>query len=258
MKNRKIILLGRMGELFGKEHSIKCNTIQEAMHAIDCMRGGLRAYLMECTDKGIDFTVQRGGAIHESLEEMGENQDDFVDSFEAGLKLNDEDLVIGPVPQGAGIGDIFKVVIGVLLIWWGWAVMGAYEAGTAMYFLGQTMVAVGAQIALMGIIGMLAPGAPGSKEDANSLFNGPVNNAKIGIPIPIAYGQTEVGGAVINFGFTKARLASAAGYEWISTGAHNSNITHSGTLGAGGAVGEQETFDIHWILDHPNKMGATE
>ena len=63
MKNRKIILLGRMGELFGKEHSIKCNTIQEAMHAIDCMRGGLRAYLMECTDKGIDFTVQRGGAL---------------------------------------------------------------------------------------------------------------------------------------------------------------------------------------------------
>jgi predicted phage tail protein len=257
MKNRKVILLGKMGELFGREHSIKCNTIQEAMNALDCMRGGLRAYLMECTDKGIDFTVQRGGDIHESLEEIKANQQDFVNSFESGLQLNDEDLVIGPVPQGAGVlGDIIKIVVGVILIYFGWQYMLTAE-GWALVGA-QFMVAVGAQLALAGIIGMLMPGAPGSKENANSLFNGPINNAKIGIPIPIAYGQTEVGGAVINFGFTKQKMSRAQGFEFISTGAHNSNITHSGTLGAGGAVGEQETFDIHWVLDHPNKMGATE
>ena len=258
MKNRKVILLGKMGELFGREHSIKCNTVQEAMHAIDCMRGGLRAYLLECTDKGIDFTVQRGGDIHESLEEIKANQDDFVDSFESGLKLNDEDLVIGPVPQGAGIGDILKIVVAIILIYYGWAIMGNAAAGSWAMAGGQFMVAVGVQLALAGIIGMLTPGAPGSKENANSLFQGPANNAKIGIPIPIAYGKSEVGGAVINFGFTKMKLTRAAGYEWISTGAHNSNITHSGTTGAGGAAGEQETFDVHWVLDQPNKMGANE
>jgi predicted phage tail protein len=216
---------------------------------------------MECTDKGIDFTVQRGGDIHESIEEIRANQDDFVTPFESGLQLNDDDLVIGPVPQGSGgLGDIIKVVVGVILIYFGWAYMLSAEVGVFSWAMvgGQFMVAVGVQLALSGIIGMLMPGAPGNKENANSLFNGPINNAKIGIPIPIAYGQTEVGGAVINFGFTKQRMKRATGYEWISTGAHNSNITHSGTLGAGGAVGEQETFDIHWILDHPNKMGATE
>ena len=61
--NRKVILLGRMGKLFGKEHKVKCKTTQEALHAIDCMVGGLRKYMMECSDLGIGFTIQRGGDI---------------------------------------------------------------------------------------------------------------------------------------------------------------------------------------------------
>ena len=249
--NRKVILLGKMGELFGKEHNIKCNTIQEAMHAIDCMKGGLRAYLLECTDLGINFTVQKGGdIIHETLDEIKENQDEFIDMSEIELSLGEDDLVIGPVPEGAGLlGDIFKVVIGVVLMYIGFQMGG---------FWGSFIISMGSQIALMGIIGMLTPGLPEDKTEENSLFNGPVNNAKVGIPIPLAYGQTEVGGAVINFGFTKTRLKQAAGYEWISTGASDSNITHSGSTGGGGAIGEQETFDVHWVVDQPNKMGANE
>jgi len=243
-----------MGELFGREHNIKCNTIQEAMHAIDCMKGGLRAYILECTDLGINFTVQRGGEIHESIEEIEANQDDFIEMGEQDLLLGNDDLVISPIPQGSGkFSDWIKVIIGVALI-----VIGIMNPGGWSMMWQAFAMSVGSQIALMGIIGLLTPDSPDSKETENSLFNGPVNNAKVGIPIPLAYGRTEIGGAVINFGFTKTRMKSAPGYEWISTGAYNSNITHSGSTGGGGAVGEAETFDVHWVLDHPNKMGASE
>ena len=47
---RTIHLMGRMGQLFGETHRLNCETVQEAMHALDCMKGGVRRYLLECTD----------------------------------------------------------------------------------------------------------------------------------------------------------------------------------------------------------------
>ena len=47
---RTIHLMGRMGQLFGETHRLNCDTVQEAMHALDCMKGGVRRYLLECTD----------------------------------------------------------------------------------------------------------------------------------------------------------------------------------------------------------------
>ena len=57
---RKIILQGRMGELFGREHHLVCKNVHEAIHALDCMKGDVRRYLMDCTDNKIDFLVKKG------------------------------------------------------------------------------------------------------------------------------------------------------------------------------------------------------
>ena len=62
---RTIILQGKMGELFGKTHKLNVKSIQEAMHALDCLKGGVKRYLMECQDLGIHFTIQKGGTIKE-------------------------------------------------------------------------------------------------------------------------------------------------------------------------------------------------
>ena len=48
-----------MGKLFGEHHRLNCKTVQEAMHAIDVMKGGLRQYLMDCTENNVGFTVQK-------------------------------------------------------------------------------------------------------------------------------------------------------------------------------------------------------
>ena len=86
---KNIIFKGRMGELFGEVHRLNVKTIQEAVHAIDVMKGGLKRYLVDCTENGIEFTVQRG--------------EDFIDYEELGLELGKDDIIISPVPRGAGL-----------------------------------------------------------------------------------------------------------------------------------------------------------
>ena len=191
-----------MGKLFGEEHRLNVKTIQEAMHAIDVMKGGLRRYIMECMDLGIRFTVQRGSEVKAMAKE---NLDDFIGEDEIGNFLGDEDIIITPVPAGAFIKKLFKVIVGALLIY------AAIMTGGA---LGYALGAMGAMLALQGIIEMIMPDADGNDQpEKSSLFNGPVNTTKVGVPVPMAYGRVEAGGVVTNFGFTKTRVQSASGYS---------------------------------------------
>tara|TARA_E500000178_G_C17036111_1_gene763448 strand:+ start:2189 stop:2902 length:714 start_codon:yes stop_codon:yes gene_type:complete len=217
---RKIILLGRMGELFGREHHLVCKNVQEAMHAIDQLKGGLRKYLLDCTDKDIRFHVERGEELlnYENLHsDLGEN-----------------DLVITPLPQGSGfLSDLFTAIIGVGLI-----LLGVFTAG-ATTALGVALIVGGGLLALKGIVDMLTPeiGDDGDREDSN-LFKGPINNAKVGIPVPLCYGRLEVGGAPINFGFTEYRATSYPGFRFgkkddYYTGSYSGG-TGGGTAGGGG------------------------
>ena len=191
-----------MGKLFGEEHRLNVKTIQEAMHAIDVMKGGLRRYIMECMDLGINFTVQRGSEVKAMAKE---NLDDFIGEDEIGNFLGDEDIIITPVPAGAFIKKLFKIIVGALLIY------AAVMTGGA---LGYALGAMGAMLALQGIIEMIMPDADGNDQpEKSSLFNGPVNTTKVGVPVPMAYGKVEAGGVVTNFGFTKTRIQSSSGYS---------------------------------------------
>ena len=190
-----------MGKLFGEEHKLNVRTIQEAMHAIDVMKGGLRRYIMECTDLGIKFTVQKGSEVKAMAKE---NLDEFIGEEEIGNFLGDEDIIITPVPAGAFLKGLFKVIVGALLI------VGAVMTGG---LLSAALYAAGAMLALQGIIEMMMPDADGTDQpEKSSLFNGPVNTTKVGVPVPMAYGRVEAGGVVTNFGFTKTRVQSASGY----------------------------------------------
>ena len=108
---RKIILLGRMGELFGKEHELVCKNVHEAMHAIDQMKGGVRKYLLDCTDKGIEFHVAKGSELLDYDNLHGD--------------LGEDDLIVTPLPQGA---DFLKALLGVALIILGVFTFGATTA----------------------------------------------------------------------------------------------------------------------------------
>ena len=195
-----------MGKLFGTKHRLNVKTVQEAMHAIDVMKGGLRRYLMECTDQNILFTVQKGKEVKKYTKENMEKH--FIGYDKLNNNLEDEDIIITPVPSGSSkLSSWFKVIVGVLLIVASFMIPGLGPAAAGM------LASIGVQLALQGIVELLTPDPDNNKEEKSSLFNGPVNTTKTGVPIPIAYGQVEVGGVVTNFSFTRTRVENATGYS---------------------------------------------
>ncbi len=213
---RTIHLMGRMGQLFGETHRLNCNTVQEAMHALDCMKGGVRRYLLECTDSDVQFTVQKG--------------EDFIGMKNIGDTLGKDDIIISPVPAGSKSG-LTKLIVGIILI-----ALAIYFPGTAGSFSGYLSSAAftaGVSLALQGIIELTMDDPDELNEEKSSLFNGPVNTTKMGVPVPICYGKMEVGGAVTNFGFTQSRVKHQMGYKFVSKPSEGSSGT--GSTGGGGS-----------------------
>ncbi|MDA7548930.1 hypothetical protein N8774_00620 [Gammaproteobacteria bacterium] len=200
--NRKIILKGQMGKLFGEEHNLNVRSVQEAMHAIDIMKGGLRRYLMECTDLGIVFTVQKGKQVKDYTKE---NMTEFLAHDELHL-IEDEDIIITPIPAGAAskLESWIKIIIGAILIYLSFTVDPKFAAA---------LFSTGLKLALMGIVELTTPDPDGNNEESAALFNGPVNTTKTGVPIPMAYGRIAAGGVVTNFAFTKSRVQNSKGYS---------------------------------------------
>ena len=197
---RTIYLQGKMGELFGDVWSLNATTVAECMHGIDCQREGrLKQYLLDCTEKGIKFTVQRGKEL--------------LDYDNLQMDLGEDDLIISPVPAGSG-NKLLKVIVGfALMVIGAWLVMMggwiALAAGMAVGMVGSTLLN-------QGVAEYMAPKKPGEKGDA-FLFDGPVNTTKQGVPVPLAYGQLLVGGATISFGFTDDEVTSASGFTFSNS-----------------------------------------
>ena len=203
---RTIYLQGKMGELFGDVWNLNAATVAECMHGIDCQREGkLKQYLMDCTEKGIKFTVQRGKEL--------------LDYDNLQMDLGEDDLIISPVPAGSG-NKLLKVIVGFALM----VVAAAVMAGLMLTGLGPiAALAVGIAVGMVGsallnsgVAEYMAPKKPGEKGDA-FLFDGPVNTTKQGIPVPLAYGQLLVGGATISFGFTDTEVTSASGFTFSNS-----------------------------------------
>jgi len=108
----------------------------------------------------------------------------------------------------------------------------------------SALASTGMMLATMGIVEMMMPDDPDSIDEKKStLFNGPVNTTKSGVPVPIAYGQTIVGGAVVNFGFTRSRIKSQQGWDFYSSAnnpAGDGNIDAGGSSGTGGSGGSDD------------------
>ena len=214
-----------MGELFGEVHRLNVKTVQEAMRAIDTMKGGLRTYLMDCTENGVEFTVQKG--------------EDFMDYDNIAMELGKDDIIISPIPAGSGDG-VIKTIIGVILI----AASIIWDpSGTTAQYIAAAMFTVGVNLALMGIIEMTTDDPEELNEEDSTLFNGPTNNTKSGVPVPLAYGEMEVGGAVVNFGFTNTRIRGNQGYTFVSKGTNSGQGQGGSSGGAGGAINAGSNSD---------------
>jgi predicted phage tail protein len=236
---RTIYLNGKMGELFGKVWKLNAATVAECMHGIDCQREGkLKKYLLDCTEQGIMFTVQRGK--------------EFLDYDNLQMNLAEDDLIITPVPAGSA-NKLGKLIAGFILM---------VGAAFLMMAGGLSLLAV-AGVMLMGMVGSalvnsalseyMAPKKGMERGDA-FLFDGPVNNAKEGIPVPLAYGQLLVGGTPISFGFTNRERTSSSGFTFKSSTGGVSQTTGQIPPNSGVSVVAEETTPSGVAAQQPSAI----
>ena len=190
-----VMLYGHLGKAFGRVHRFAIRTPAEALRALAANHKGFREYLARNTAPGYRVLVGRERTACEPQD----------------LPMPAQDVVrIVPVVAGAedGIGSI---IAGVALLAWGYftgdfATFGAYLTSGSGYVL------AGASMILSGVSQMLAPtpkmeGTSDRPENKPSFaFDGAVNTAAQGNPVPVAYGRLLVGSQVISAGLSATPL----------------------------------------------------
>lgn len=210
-------LMGELGEKFGSEWHMNATKFRDIFKLIDCQTDGFKKYILDSAEKGIDFTVLNG-------------EDLIEDGLDLHLLSPKDTVIITPVASGAGASDVVKVIVGAILFWYGYQFLSQFLPSTYKLPPDQikrveaihNAVRIGVQtlgvgLMMSGVTGYLTPDSPSEAGDSY-LFDGPQNNVKQGVPVPICYGQLIVGGAVMNFGFIEDRIDNfiVSGYERVN------------------------------------------
>lgn len=197
-----VLLYGHLGKRFGRRHRYDVRSPAEAVRALCATIPGFRAYLAEHSAPGYRVLVGKDPRDFDTL------------SLPA-----DEAIKIVPVTAGAGRG-LGSVILGAALIGFGVMTGGAglglqaaWAAG-GMTFAGYLSANIGLALVLGGVSQMLAPqpktsGTPERPENKPSyVFDGPVNTAAQGNPVPVCYGRLIVGSQVISAGMVAEEYAA--------------------------------------------------
>lgn len=196
---KTIKLYGVLGKKFGKEFKLAVESTREAVKALSVQVPGFEQFMLNAHEQGLAF------AIFQDDENISEDQIDF----DTGAKV----IKIVPKVMGAGgNGGVLQLVLGAVLI-----VAGVFTGVSTP--LGVALIGAGAGMAVGGIAQMLMPKADTQDQNqdgnkSNFGFGGAVTTIAQGNPIPILYGQREVGGFIVNAGqFAVDTFSSAdAGY----------------------------------------------
>ncbi|WP_313162508.1 tail assembly protein [Kosakonia cowanii] len=192
MEKRTVIKLsGSMAQRFGRTHHRALSSASEVFRALSSTVDGFEDYLREARARGLDFVIFR--------DRRNIGQEEFS------LLGPGDELRIIPVIRGSKRAGIFQAVLGVALIAGGIA-LGPAGAGLIGKGVALNVALVGASMALGGVVQLLSPQVAGMRmrQDPDNkpsyAFGGPVNTTASGNPVPLLYGQREIGGAVISAG----------------------------------------------------------
>ncbi|WP_321944724.1 tail assembly protein [Burkholderia cenocepacia] len=181
---RVIRLYGYLGARFGRVHRFVVDCPARAIGALCALIPGFERELMQSRDRGITYAVF-AGRRNLGVRDL---------SFPCG----DEDIRIAPVLQGAKAGGLFQTILGGVM-----AAVGYYFGWTG---IGAVIGNMGVAMMAGGISQLLAPSPRGlstkdsPQNQASYVFNGPVNTSAQGGPVPVLYGELEIGSAVASAG----------------------------------------------------------
>ena len=178
---KTIKLHGILAKKFGQFFKLDVQTAREATHAIACQNTEFKRFMLESDKLGLKFAVFLG------RKNITENDIDNV---------TDND-VIHIVPRIVGSGgssfNWLQVVAGAVLVGVGAFTFGATTA------TGAALIGAGIGMFVGGVAGLFMPAVDMSSQDpdgnkANKGFGSAVTTVSQGNPVPILYGEREIGG----------------------------------------------------------------
>ena len=177
---KTIKLHGILAKKFGQFFKLDVQTAREATHAIACQNKEFKRFMLESDKLGLKFAVFLG------RKNIAENDIDNV---------TDTD-VIHIVPRIVGSGgsafNWLQVVAGAVLVGVGAFTFGATTA------TGAALIGAGIGMFVGGVAGLFMPTVDTNTDPdgnkANKGFGSAVTTVSQGNPVPILYGEREIGG----------------------------------------------------------------
>ncbi len=195
-----VLLLGELGQQFGKKHQFEVRSPAEAVRALIANFPDFERFILQSKERHLGYRVLVG------REAIGEE--------DLHRPVGANTITIAPVIAGAG-GKFGQIILGVALI-----AASFYLPTTALFSIGSfapsiasLSFSIGLSLTLGGVAQMLAP-QPASNEPSERpenqpsyTFNGAVNTTAQGQPVPLGYGRLVVGSAVISAGIDVDQVA---------------------------------------------------
>jgi predicted phage tail protein len=187
---KTIKLYGILAKKFGKEFRLDVENTREAMRALCVQVQGFEHFMLHAHEQGLEFAVFQ----------------DEQNISEAEIDMNTSAKVIKVVPKvkgAGGDGGIIQTVLGAVLVVVGVLVTIGTLGGGAP--LGAALIGAGIGMMIGGIAMMLMPKIDNQDQNqdgnkANKGFGSAVTTVAQGNPVPVLYGQREVGGFIASAG----------------------------------------------------------
>lgn len=182
---KKIRLYGILAKKFGKEFRLDVENTREAMRALCVQVPGFEHFMLHAHEQGLEF------AVFQDKQNISETE----------LDMSTSAKVIKVVPKVKGAGGALQTIIGAVLV-----VVGAVMVFTGVGApIGTALIGAGIGMMVGGIAMMLMPKIENQDQNqdgnkANKGFGGAVTTVAQGNPVPVLYGQREVGGFIASAG----------------------------------------------------------
>lgn len=182
---KKIRLYGILAKKFGKEFRLDVKNTREAMRALCVQVPGFEHFMLHAHEQGLEF------AVFQDKQNISETE----------LDMSTSAKVIKVVPKVKGAGGVVQTIIGAVLV-----VVGAVMVFTGVGApVGMALIGAGVGMMVGGIAMMLMPKIENQDQNqdgnkANKGFGGAVTTVAQGNPVPVLYGQREVGGFIASAG----------------------------------------------------------
>lgn len=190
---KTIQLHGILAKKFGRFFTLDVKSPKEAAHALACQIPAFRQFMQDSEKLGYRFAIFTG---------KKRNQRTNISEQDINNITTASHIHIAPKVMGSGGKAMgwLQVVAGVALIATGVGA-GFGAAGFAAAAMNVGMIGAGAGLLLGGVASLMMPTPQMDSQDedgnrANNGFGGAVTTVAQGNPVPILYGEREVGGFI--------------------------------------------------------------